>query len=92
MRSDRSAPAVRKLFSRILPATAAAITLLLAGTSGSVAAPTDTTPTATPTAMTGPQLAASWKGPLSTRGRYIVDANGNRFKLKSGNWWRPGHL
>lgn len=27
-----------------------------------------------------------WVGPLSTRGRYIVDATGNRFKLKSGNW------
>ncbi|MFE3800189.1 cellulase family glycosylhydrolase [Nocardia tengchongensis] len=26
------------------------------------------------------------KGPLSTRGRYIVDANGNRVKLQSGNW------
>ncbi|MEV0029565.1 cellulase family glycosylhydrolase [Nocardia sp. NPDC050793] len=25
-------------------------------------------------------------GPLSTRGRYIVDADGNRVKLKSGNW------
>jgi hypothetical protein len=24
--------------------------------------------------------------PLSTRGRYIVDATGERFKLKSGNW------
>ncbi|MBL1101978.1 glycoside hydrolase family 5 protein [Streptomyces coffeae] len=30
--------------------------------------------------------AADWKGPLSTRGRWIVDADGNRFKLKSGNW------
>jgi hypothetical protein len=29
---------------------------------------------------------ATWVGPLSTRGRYIVDANGNRFKLKAGNW------
>ncbi len=25
-------------------------------------------------------------GPLSTRGRYVVDARGDRFKLKSGNW------
>lgn len=41
---------------------------------------------ATPTALTGPQLAASWTGPLSTRGRWIVDAGGNRFKLKAGNW------
>ncbi|GLZ32430.1 hypothetical protein Lesp02_46180 [Lentzea sp. NBRC 105346] len=30
--------------------------------------------------------AETWSGPLSTRGRYIVDANGARFKLKSGNW------
>lgn len=28
----------------------------------------------------------AWTPPLSTRGRWIVDANGNRFKLKSGNW------
>ncbi|MEV8528691.1 cellulase family glycosylhydrolase [Streptomyces sp. NPDC052000] len=31
-------------------------------------------------------LADSWTGPLSTRGRYIVDAGGSRFKLKSANW------
>lgn len=30
--------------------------------------------------------AADWKAPLSTRGRWIVDADGNRFKLRSGNW------
>jgi endoglucanase len=29
---------------------------------------------------------ADWTPPLSTRGRWIVDANGNRFRLKSGNW------
>jgi hypothetical protein len=34
----------------------------------------------------GAALAASWRGPLSTVGRYVVDADGNRFKLKSGNW------
>ena len=27
-----------------------------------------------------------WTGPLSTRGRYIVDADGDRFKLRSANW------
>ncbi|MFI8320168.1 glycoside hydrolase family 5 protein [Streptomyces sp. NPDC085529] len=32
------------------------------------------------------RLAASWTAPLSTRGRYVVDADGDRFKLKSGNW------
>ncbi|MER5325930.1 glycoside hydrolase family 5 protein [Streptosporangium roseum] len=31
-------------------------------------------------------LAASWEGPLSTKGRYVVDATGKRFKLQSGNW------
>ncbi|MCF2528100.1 glycoside hydrolase family 5 protein [Yinghuangia soli] len=31
-------------------------------------------------------LADTWAPPLSTRGRYIVDANGDRFKLKSANW------
>ncbi|WP_436498761.1 glycoside hydrolase family 5 protein [Actinokineospora sp. HUAS TT18] len=35
---------------------------------------------------TGPTLAESWTAPLSTRGRYVVDADGDRFKLKSGNW------
>lgn len=34
----------------------------------------------------GAALAASWTPPLSTRGRYVVDAGGNRFKLRSGNW------
>ncbi|KAF7334379.1 Glycoside hydrolase [Mycena venus] len=28
----------------------------------------------------------AWTGPLSTRGRYVVDANGNRFRLQGGNW------
>ncbi|GAA2035137.1 hypothetical protein GCM10009839_39740 [Catenulispora yoronensis] len=34
----------------------------------------------------GSSLAASWTGPLSTSGRYVVDANGNRFKMIGGNW------
>ncbi|WP_459739721.1 glycoside hydrolase family 5 protein [Streptomyces sp. E-15] len=29
---------------------------------------------------------AAWYGPLSTRGRYIVDAHGDRFRLKGANW------
>jgi len=33
-----------------------------------------------------PDLTTSWAPPLHTEGRYIVDAAGNRFKLKSGNW------
>lgn len=31
-------------------------------------------------------LGKTWKPPLSTRGRYVVDANGKRFKLKAGSW------
>ncbi|WP_427889964.1 glycoside hydrolase family 5 protein [Kribbella sp. GL6] len=31
-------------------------------------------------------LVTGWTPPLSTRGRYVVDANGHRFRLKSGNW------
>src|SRR5438094_967475 len=33
-----------------------------------------------------PASAAAWVGPHRTRGRYIVDANGDRFKLKAANW------
>ncbi|MBM7479779.1 glycoside hydrolase family 5 protein [Oerskovia jenensis] len=53
------------------------------------ASPSTTSTTATPGAvrvLTGPQLSASWDAPLSTRGRYVVDADGDRFKLKSANW------
>ncbi|KAF7302243.1 Glycoside hydrolase [Mycena indigotica] len=31
-------------------------------------------------------LRATWEGPLSTRGRWVVDANANRFKMRGGNW------
>ncbi|CAO1621187.1 unnamed protein product [Parajaminaea phylloscopi] len=31
-------------------------------------------------------LVTSWTPPLSTRGRYIVDATGKRFRLRSGNF------
>ncbi|MEU2780165.1 cellulase family glycosylhydrolase, partial [Streptomyces sp. NPDC007162] len=40
-----------------------------------------------PTALVHRASAAdAWRGPLSTRGRYIVDADGNRFRLKAANW------
>ncbi|MEV5281688.1 cellulase family glycosylhydrolase [Streptomyces sp. NPDC052811] len=38
------------------------------------------------TGRSAKSLAESWTGPLSTRGHYIVDAGGSRFKLKSANW------
>src|SRR5690348_8039181 len=37
-------------------------------------------------AGTQPERADAWIGPLHTKGRYVVDARGERFKLKSGNW------
>ncbi|MFJ9896711.1 glycoside hydrolase family 5 protein [Streptomyces sp. NPDC091280] len=47
--------------------------------SAGVATAAATTPAAT-------TAGGSWQPPLSTRGRYIVDANGDRFRLKSANW------
>ncbi|MFD8749696.1 glycoside hydrolase family 5 protein [Kitasatospora sp. NPDC059577] len=86
MRSVRPAP-------RGLPAVLVTTALLVLSAPGAVAVAAPTTGTATasatasaPVAMTGAQLAASWTGPLSTRGRYVVDANGERFKLKASNW------
>lgn len=43
-------------------------------------------PSAARAATPATSLAASWTGPLSTSGRYVVDATGNRFKLIGGNW------
>ncbi|MFI8521054.1 glycoside hydrolase family 5 protein [Streptomyces sp. NPDC085481] len=66
---------------RTLLGAALTAALLAAGTPAAApAAPTASTP---PNATA---LAESWQPPLSTRGRYIVDANGDRFKLTSANW------
>ncbi|MFD4320829.1 glycoside hydrolase family 5 protein [Streptomyces sp. NPDC058548] len=90
MTFEKSASIGRRAVTRVLPATVAVSALVLAGIAGADAAPLATGATAAaaqaPTVLTGPQLAASWRGPLSTRGRYIVDADGKRFKLKAGNW------
>ncbi|MCC9306570.1 glycoside hydrolase family 5 protein [Kitasatospora sp. RB6PN24] len=83
----RSASIGRRPVARLLPAAVAVTALVLAGAPCAGAAPVTQAATSTaPTALTGAQLSASWTGPLSTRGRYIVDANGNRFKLQAGNW------
>ncbi|MCX2180735.1 glycoside hydrolase family 5 protein [Streptomyces sp. SKN60] len=68
---------------RTLLGAALAAALLAAGTPA--AAPASVTESVTVTDA-GTALADSWQPPLSTRGRHVVDANGNRFKLKSGNW------
>ncbi|WP_241844625.1 glycoside hydrolase family 5 protein [Kitasatospora sp. CB01950] len=76
---------VLRCASAALVAACALLLGTLAPTAAAATVPTAAGPTAAPV-LTGPQLAASWAGPLSTRGRYVVDANGDRFKLKSGNW------
>lgn len=78
MRTARSAP-------RALRALLATAALLAVAVPGAGAAPAPAAASA-PTVLTGERLAASWTAPLSTRGRYVVDADGDRFKLKSGNW------
>ncbi|MCX5610933.1 glycoside hydrolase family 5 protein [Streptomyces sp. NBC_00047] len=74
----------------LLPAVLAAALLLGALGASQATASTTTAPAATAvtavTAGTPAVLSDSWRAPLSTRGRYVVDAEGNRFKLKSANW------
>ncbi|MEV7280084.1 cellulase family glycosylhydrolase [Streptomyces sp. NPDC093111] len=74
------------LLRRATAALATVSALLIGAPAADASPPTGPALAAAPTVLTGPQLAASWTGPLSTRGRWIVDASGNRFKLKSGNW------
>lgn len=82
---------VKRSFVR--PALAAAILSILAGVSPAphAAAESSARAAAHPAGVSGlhavpPAVAEEWAPPLSTRGRYIVDAEGDRFKLKSGNW------
>ncbi|MCW2638882.1 MAG: glycoside hydrolase [Dactylosporangium sp.] len=63
-----------------------AVPCLLAAVALAVPALAEFRATASAPRTAGPDLAASWAGPLSTQGRYVVDARRNRFKLKSGNW------
>ncbi|MFF0474007.1 glycoside hydrolase family 5 protein [Streptomyces sp. NPDC004284] len=73
--------------ARALPAALAAAALLVGLTPGTTSAAASAAgATDGITVLTGEQLAESWRAPLSTRGRYVVDADGNRFKLKAGNW------
>ncbi|MFC9328508.1 glycoside hydrolase family 5 protein [Kitasatospora sp. NPDC057015] len=65
-------------------AVLATLALLLTGSAAAAAGGAG--PADRPAPLTAAGLAASWTGPLSTSGRYVVDATGNRFKLKSGNW------
>ncbi|GDY58343.1 hypothetical protein SVIO_089660 [Streptomyces violaceusniger] len=46
----------------------------------------DSAPDRAPATSATAPAADTWQPPLSTRGRYIVDAKGDRFRLKSANW------
>ncbi|MFJ5723076.1 hypothetical protein [Streptomyces sp. NPDC093149] len=62
---------------------------LLLGVLGAAtaAASTSTLPTTrAPATDSAGSLAHAWAASLSTRDRYVVDASGNRFKLKHANW------
>lgn len=54
-----------------------------AGTAALAAVPPRTAPARIAADTPDP---AAWSAPLSTRGRYIVDAHGDRFRLKGANW------
>ncbi|UXY31621.1 cellulase family glycosylhydrolase [Streptomyces sp. HUAS TT20] len=67
-----------------LTGTATVLTLL-ATTPTAVAATPEPATSRTASQASVP-AADTWQPPLSTRGRYIVDARGNRFRLRSANW------
>ncbi|GEB54797.1 hypothetical protein GCM10017674_17080 [Streptomyces gardneri] len=78
--------ALARAVARALTAALATGALLVTALPGTATALAPAAVADAPVALTGEQLAASWTGPLSTRGRYIVDADGDRFKLKASNW------
>ncbi|MFJ3778902.1 glycoside hydrolase family 5 protein [Streptomyces sp. NPDC090075] len=59
------------------------VTLLVLALSGTAPA---TTVSRSPDLAPAASATGTWQPPLSTRGRYIVDADGNRFRLKAANW------
>ncbi|MEV7086099.1 cellulase family glycosylhydrolase [Streptomyces sp. NPDC093085] len=69
-------------FVKYLTVAASAVLLMGALPGAATAAPE---PSTDPGAVAG-TVAGEWQPPLSTRGRYVVDADGDRFRLKSANW------
>ncbi|MEU5536120.1 cellulase family glycosylhydrolase [Streptomyces sp. NPDC020362] len=74
-----NAPAVLRLTG-----TAVGLLLLAAQTTPASAAPPP--PSRAARAADPAPASDTWSAPLSTRGRYIVDAHGDRFRLKAANW------
>ncbi|MGV9991274.1 glycoside hydrolase family 5 protein [Streptomyces sp. NPDC003374] len=76
--TDRVVKYLTGLVSGTVPAV-----LLLTLAPAAVAAPAPEPP---PPAAAPAHAAPTWQPPLSTRGRYVVDARGDRFRLRSANW------
>lgn len=72
-------------FVRHLTAAVAVLTLTLAAAMPAVTPAAAAVPE-TSADRASPAAASSWQPPLSTEGRYIVDARGDRFRLRSANW------
>ncbi|KFK91286.1 glycoside hydrolase [Streptomyces sp. JS01] len=73
--------------TRLLAPLVLLLTGVLLSPTPATAQPERPAPTApAPAAAAQPAASPDWTPPLSTRGRYVVDAEGRRFKLKSGNW------
>ncbi|MFD8717545.1 glycoside hydrolase family 5 protein [Streptomyces sp. NPDC059629] len=71
---------IMKPIKIVIYLTATFLVLALVGTAPTTAG--SRSPAPAPVAAAG----GTWQPPLSTRGRYIVDADGNRFRLKAANW------
>ncbi|MGW3003645.1 glycoside hydrolase family 5 protein [Streptomyces sp. NPDC001155] len=59
---------------------------LLVATTSTAASPAPQQPTRHDMRAVAATTPATWSPPLSTQGRYIVDSQGNRFRLKGANW------
>ncbi|MER6083273.1 cellulase family glycosylhydrolase [Streptomyces sp. NPDC001833] len=71
---------IARSFRIVTYLTVTLLVLALSGTAPAAAGP-QSAQSAAQASTTG-----TWQPPLSTRGRYIVDAAGNRFRLKAANW------
>ncbi|WP_369362510.1 glycoside hydrolase family 5 protein [Streptomyces sp. CG4] len=59
---------------------------LLVATTSTAASPAPEQPTHHNIWAVAATTPATWSPPLSTQGRYVVDIQGNRFRLKGANW------
>ncbi|MGW7242929.1 glycoside hydrolase family 5 protein [Streptomyces sp. NPDC054804] len=80
---------ITKFVKLVTYLTAPLMVLALSGTTPATAVPRPAAASSAPRSVTTAPAASAtgtWQPPLSTRGRYIVDAAGNRFRLKAANW------